>query len=177
MRPISPGRKKRSDCGERNANWRGGVTVKDGYEIRNATHKRVHVETVEAVLGKPLPRGAVVHHVNEDRSDNRNNNLVVLQDRAEHNELHRKLRVRRLGGNPWTDKVCMDCIRPKPATSFYSHRAGRCIDCSRADARERQREKRGSSRTGPARVYRIGARDYHRHKFLNADKPMTWVTK
>jgi hypothetical protein len=46
---------------------------------------------VEQILGYELPPGAVVHHVNEDRADNRNANFVVCPNRAYHNLLHRRM--------------------------------------------------------------------------------------
>lgn len=50
-----------------------------------------HVLVAERALGKPLPRGARVHHVNEVRSDNRPDNLVVCPNEAYHRLLHRRM--------------------------------------------------------------------------------------
>lgn len=43
-------------------------------------------------LGKPLPDGAVVHHVNGNKRDNRPGNLVICQDNSYHMLLHRRQR-------------------------------------------------------------------------------------
>lgn len=47
-----------------------------------------HVAIAERVLGRPLPRGAQVHHVNRRRDDNRHANLVICPDHAYHALLH-----------------------------------------------------------------------------------------
>jgi hypothetical protein len=52
--------------------------------------RRMHVLLVESILGKELPKGAEVHHINGDRSDNRNSNLVVCPSHAYHFLLHRR---------------------------------------------------------------------------------------
>ncbi len=121
----------------------------DGYVfVRVTEHPRAvknfvaeHVLVAERALGRHLPAGAVVHHVNTERTDNRPSNLVVLQDGREHAQLHRRLRVLRAGGNPWRDWVCGKCDTPKPFDQFYklSGRAysSLCKSCSRSEALKR----------------------------------------
>jgi len=52
-----------------------------------------HFVVVERAMGKRLRKGAEVHHVNGDRADNRNKNLVVCHDRPYHRLLHRRARL------------------------------------------------------------------------------------
>lgn len=89
--------------GPNGPNWKGGRNVDPrGYvRVWNPDHPRAdkcyvheHVLVAEAALGKHLPEGAQVHHVNEDRSDNRNRNLVVCQDQSYHQLLHARMRSR-----------------------------------------------------------------------------------
>jgi hypothetical protein len=76
-----------------------------------------HDVIAEAALGHRLPDGAELHHVDEVKTNNANNNLAILQSSAEHQELHRKMRVRAAGGDPWRDRRCCDC-GPRPADEF-----------------------------------------------------------
>src|ERR1700738_3391808 len=49
-----------------------------------------HAMVAGMALGRPLPTGAQVHHVNEVKTDNRGENLVVCQDHAYHMLLHQR---------------------------------------------------------------------------------------
>ena len=132
--------------GPLNVRWKGGTSLAHGYVRRNnhsgpGLHKPEHVLIVEAVVGRVLPRGAVVHHVNAVRSENKHSNLAVLQTSAEHIELHRKMRVRAAGGDPWRDRMCCSC-GPRPASEFYATPSGyssQCKDCARREALTRSK--------------------------------------
>lgn len=51
-----------------------------------------HVHIAEQALGKKLPTGAEVHHVNLLPWDNRPENLVVCPNRAYHKLLHKRMK-------------------------------------------------------------------------------------
>ena len=58
----------------------------------------------------PLPKGAVVHHVNENPSDNSPTNLVVCPNQSYHILLHVRMRAIAACGNPnW--RPCSRCTR------------------------------------------------------------------
>ncbi len=57
-----------------------------------------HILVAESVLGKFLPKKAQVHHVNENPSDNRKENLVICEDDAYHKLLHQRARAFKAGG-------------------------------------------------------------------------------
>lgn len=71
-----------------------GTLTASGYIIMSVGGKRVgqHVLVAEKALGKPLPKGAVVHHVNGKPWDNRPENLVVCPNQAYHALLHARMR-------------------------------------------------------------------------------------
>ena len=68
-----------------------------------------HILIAERVLGRILLRSEVVHHINGDKHDNRNENLVICEDQAYHMILHARQRVLDAHGDPDSDKICSTC--------------------------------------------------------------------
>lgn len=110
--------------------------VKEG-SYRKIGLRLAHVLTVEKILGRPLPRGAQVHHVDGNRLNNAHSNLVVCENHAYHFLLHARARIVRAGGNPNTQKLCSQCAIPKDFSDFYNSKtppffkSSRCKDCCR----------------------------------------------
>ncbi len=108
-------------------------------------HPRVHINgrvcehiiVVEKALGKPLPEHAVVHHVDGNKHNNTNSNLVICQDHRYHMFLHARQRIVRAGGNPNTDRICNRCKTVKSLTQFNRNKANHrefeatCRECRR----------------------------------------------
>jgi hypothetical protein len=75
-----------------------GYVTKDGYREFTINGEKVleHVMLAERALGRKLPEGAVVHHMNEDKLDNFTPlNLVICPDQAYHMFLHKRMRDRK----------------------------------------------------------------------------------
>lgn len=106
-----------------------------------------HVEIAEKALGRRLPKGAQVHHVDGNKRNNATSNLVICQDGAYHQLLHVRTRIVRAGGNPNTQKICTKCGEVKALDAFNkaSHiaggRASQCRDCSSSYQREWERSR------------------------------------
>ena len=103
-----------------------------------------HVLAAEKALGHRPPKGAEIHHIDENKDNFRNDNLVILENRGEHTALHRRLRVLRAGGDPWTQYLCGHCGVPKDFEEFYPCKALKnwCRECCRLVSRNYQRLKR-----------------------------------
>ena len=83
-------------------NNQGRVMVVVGYRNNGlAIYKAKSRVVTEWVLGRPLKRKEIVHHVNGDLSDDKNCNLLIC-DHNYHMWLHKQLR-RRYGKN-WREK-------------------------------------------------------------------------
>ena len=67
-----------------------------------------HKLVAEEALGKPLPPGAVVHHIDEQCDNNARNNLVICQDDFYHKILHRRMKALRESGNA-SARRCLYC--------------------------------------------------------------------
>ena len=64
--------------GERPWNWRGKpIQTNHGYLRVSGSTRYVHSIIAEEALGRPLKKGEVVHHINGNKIDNRNYNLLI----------------------------------------------------------------------------------------------------
>ena len=99
----------RVQCVYRRATSNGYIVLRVPHHPRADRNGWVleHVIVAELMNGGPLPAGAVVHHVNGIRSDNRPENLHVFTSQSEHSRIHAL--ARRLGAQRelWLDRVLL----------------------------------------------------------------------
>lgn len=129
----------RNKSGPDSPRWNGGIGfVLGGYvRINIGRNKRAleHREVIKRVIGKEIPRGAIPHHVDYNKSNNKNNNLVLCNDRAYHNLIHRRTDALRLCGHADWLKCCY-CKEYDSEENLYvqnkgSRIAARHIKCHR----------------------------------------------
>jgi len=118
----------------------------DGYLVVTVNGRRLkeHVAIVEKVLGKRLPAGAIVHHIDENKLRNVNTNLAVLPNAAYHALLHVKMRALRECGDP-NKRKCPFCHRydfvenmARSKDKSYRH-----LQCARDYANNKARALKG----------------------------------
>lgn len=78
--------------GERNSQWKGGKTPTMHY------YRRQSYEVAAICLGRPLPQGQIIHHVDENPRNNDPSNLVLFSSPSDHTKFHQLLlRLQRTG--------------------------------------------------------------------------------
>ena len=128
----------------------------DGYHVTRKGYLRgrhgdrlvlAHVVAWEAVNG-PVPEGMQIHHVNDDKTDYRIENLRLV-DATTHKRIHGGCELR--DGVWW--KPCHICATAKPigAEHWYMSKEGwplygRCRLCHIRIVCEKSKEKRGRAR-------------------------------
>lgn len=128
----------------RRKNGTGNIN-KGGYLDIRVDGKRIyeHVHVAEKALGKPLPNGAKVHHVNEIRSDNKNNNLVICPNEAYHRLLHVRMKALAKCGNANWRKcwLCQNYDDPKNLRVRKNGKQAEHVECARKYNNQRHQNR------------------------------------
>ena len=139
--------------GPNNPGWHGGriihasgyimVQAPDHVRANNGGYVLEHILVAEHAIGKLLPPQAEVHHVNEIKSENRGSNLVLCEDRAYHQLLHRRLRAYRACGNPRA-RQCWLCKKWGSELSAKKGVAVEHRECGNAYRRRKELERKNT---------------------------------
>jgi hypothetical protein len=116
--------------------------------LQDSQRRDVHRVLAEQALGRPLPRDAVVHHVDGNKLNNEPSNLVLCPDEAYHRLLHIRQAVIDAGGNPNEERLCCVCKTCKTKDQFHKNNARQegitntCKACASARHSKRRSELR-----------------------------------
>lgn len=114
----------------------------EGSAATRKDRRMTHVQVAEQRLGRRLRRDECVHHINENKHDNRPENLLVCM-LAYHNLLHKRMRAEKACGDPNAHR-CMTCqsyerqddmVVRQRGNRTHTHHA----ECIRAKDRERSK--------------------------------------
>lgn len=135
--------------------WNGTryYRVQSGYyqSREKSGYRRMHVVVWEWATGQSKPEGFVIHHRNEDRGDNRPENLELMS-KGDHNRHHQwgtvrdaaaRARIAAGAADSWTRRSFRTCTCEECGGTF-STRSGRTPRwCSKAcRSRKRRRLRR-----------------------------------
>lgn len=98
---------------------------RDGYRlVGKAGHDLEHRLIAQRVIGKPLPKGSIVHHINGDSLDNRKENLVICPNQDYHKLIHYREEALKHSGNANYKKcfVCKQYDDPKNLSTLSTRR-------------------------------------------------------
>lgn len=109
------------------------VVVKSvGHPKAYSNYVYEHVLVMEGILGRFLSDEEVVHHINEIKTDNRPDNLMLFPNQREHRIFHIRLRALQECGNP-DYRQCTFCkqwddpsnLKIRPHSSNYHTKCAR----------------------------------------------------
>jgi len=116
-----------------------------GYRLLtvNGIPKHEHILVAERVMGGALPPKAVVHHVDENRLNNNEENLIICPDSAYHSLIHQRMRALAASGNASRLKCCY-CKEYDDPKNMYIRPNGKLHGYHRRCANEYNKKNRAS---------------------------------
>ncbi len=123
-----------------------GTIHKSGYMRFHTSGRLVfrHIVIAEKALGRPLPQKARVHHVDENRSNDSNSNLVICENQTYHHLLHQRARAfRDCGHASW--RSCNVCHAYDDPANLYISPSGSSVfhsSCQRKYAMSWRQKRR-----------------------------------
>jgi hypothetical protein len=93
--------------------------------VANGRHtKPLHHVVAQLALGKPLPRGTIVHHIDGDKRNNFTCNLLICPTQAYHLLIHQRTRALAESGHAdW--RKCKYCSQWDAPSNLLIYSAGK----------------------------------------------------
>lgn len=120
----------RDMCGKHYQAWRKNGGIYEGLQVPGkasnvsgylyVSGRPLHIQAAEKALGKSLPLGAIVHHVDEDKGNNSNDNLVICPNVSYHRIIHRRTDAYNACGNA-THCKCVVCKQYDDPANMHVH--------------------------------------------------------
>ena len=110
-----------------------GCLTSTGYwrMSNNGERKKQHLFIIEKALGKKIPPGSVTHHIDGDKLNNKNNNLILCDSIAYHSFIHLRMRALNHSGHA-NYRFCLYCKKwddPKNNMFFAKSRESFHREC------------------------------------------------
>lgn len=110
--------------------WNGGrIKTKKGYILVYAPNNKrsnvngyiyEHLLIMEKYLGRPVRKEEAVHHIDENKSNNNINNLILFPTKGSHTAFHHNIRkykaIKELKETGY--KICIKCNKKLPLSEF-----------------------------------------------------------
>lgn len=93
-RPAVRKKISKSRLGDKNPNWKGGISKRGKYvflRIKPYTVISQHRYVIEQLLGRKLKKGEMIHHIDGDGQNNKKDNLLLCQNRSKHRKIHMQM--------------------------------------------------------------------------------------
>jgi len=104
-----------------------------------------HVLVVEAKIGRYLNTQEVVHHIDEDKTNNATENLLLCKDHSEHMRVHAEARaIAACGNKDW--RPCRFCGKYDRLDNMYAHPTNHSFQhdiCAASYARDYRLKRKG----------------------------------
>ena len=103
-KPENLGKYLKGTPGDQHWNWKGGIITPNGYiyihkpKHPNATKQGYvceHRLVMENKIGRYLKRKEVVHHIDQNRLNNKIKNLILVKNQSDHLKFHNHKRTRK----------------------------------------------------------------------------------
>lgn len=126
---IGVGRHSNHASGASNGNWKGGRSIaSNGYvlirvgkdhhlaDVRGYAYE--HRLVAEQKLGRRLTKDEITHHINGVKTDNRPENIEIVESRLAHGVRHRSARSRRQRPHEPNEMIACACGCSEMLTRF-----------------------------------------------------------